>query len=62
MLQGATIQAARLMQREGKVGQIVAGAWADVVVGGDPTVDITLLGSPTQAIRLLLQCGSLLVR
>ena len=51
------------MQREGKVGQIVARAWAEVVVvGGDPTVDITLLGSPTQAIRLLLQCGSLLVR
>ena len=60
VLQGATIQAARLMQQEGQIGQIVAGAWADLlVVDGDPTVDGMLLGNPAQAIRLLMQGGRL---
>ena len=58
VLQSATIVAARLMQREGQIGQIAAGAWADLlVVDGDPTKDVTLLGHPAQAIRLLMQGG-----
>ncbi len=40
VLQSATIQAARLMRQEGRIGQIVPGAWADLlVVDGDPTRD-----------------------
>ena len=58
VLQGATILAARLMKQEGQIGELVAGAWADLlIVEGDPTVDITLLGDPTRAIKLLMQGG-----
>jgi imidazolonepropionase-like amidohydrolase len=58
VLQGATIHAARLMKREGQIGQIVPGAYADLlVVDGDPTQDVTLLGDPKQAIKLLMQGG-----
>jgi imidazolonepropionase-like amidohydrolase len=58
VLQGATIQAARLMRQEGQFGQLVAGAWADLlIVEGDPTLDITLLADPARAIKLLMQGG-----
>ena len=58
VLQSATIQAARLMQKEGQIGQITPGAWADLlVVDGDPTLDGTLLGDPARAIRMLVQGG-----
>lgn len=58
ILQGATIVAARLMKQESHIGQVVPGAWADLlVVDGDPTVDATLLGRPDQAIVHLMQAG-----
>jgi imidazolonepropionase-like amidohydrolase len=58
VLQGATITAARLMRQEAHIGQLVAGAWADLlVVDGDPTVDATVLADPARAIRLLMQGG-----
>lgn len=58
VLQGATIHAARLMKREGEIGQVVPGAHADLlVVEGDPTVDVTLLADPARAIRVLMQGG-----
>ena len=58
ILQGATIHAARMMKREGEIGQIVPGAWADLLVlDGDPTADATLLAEPARAIRVLMQGG-----
>jgi imidazolonepropionase-like amidohydrolase len=58
ILQSATIQAARLMRQEGRIGQIVAGAWADLMlVDGDPTTDAGVLGDPARSIRLLMQGG-----
>jgi imidazolonepropionase-like amidohydrolase len=58
ILQGATIHAARLMKREGQIGQIVAGAYADLLmVDGDPLQDATLLGDPQKTIKLLMQGG-----
>jgi imidazolonepropionase-like amidohydrolase len=58
ILQGATIHAARLMKREGQIGQIVAGAYADfLMVDGDPLQDATLLGDPQKTIKLLMQGG-----
>jgi imidazolonepropionase-like amidohydrolase len=58
ILQGATIHAARLMKREGQIGQIVAGAYADLLmVDGDPLRDATLLGEPQKTIKLLMQGG-----
>ncbi len=58
VLQSATIVAARLMGRERQIGQLVPGAWADLlVVDGDPTVDLAPLANPEQGIRLLMQGG-----
>jgi imidazolonepropionase-like amidohydrolase len=63
VLQAATIVAARLMGREREIGQLVAGAWADLlVVDGDPTVDLTPLAEPAQGIRLLMQGGRIVRR
>ncbi|MDE2080994.1 MAG: amidohydrolase family protein [Burkholderiales bacterium] len=57
-LQGATIVAARLMRQEGRIGALVAGAWADLlVVDGDPTRELTMLAEPAMGIRLLMQAG-----
>jgi imidazolonepropionase-like amidohydrolase len=58
ILQSATIQAARLMRQEGQIGQIVAGAWADLLmVDGDPTVDASVMAQPAQHIKLLMHGG-----
>ncbi len=57
-LQSATIVAARLMRLEGQVGQLVAGAYADLlIVDGDPTADLSMLAEPETGIRLLMQGG-----
>ena len=57
-LQSATLIAARLMRAEGSVGQLVPGAWADLlVVEGDPTTDLAMLTAPETGIRLLMQGG-----
>ncbi len=58
VLQSATITAARLMRQEAHVGQLVPGAFADLlVVEGDPTQDLALLASPEKTIALLMQGG-----
>ncbi len=57
-LQSATLIAARLMRAEGDIGQLVPGAWADLlVVEGDPTVGLAMLTAPETGIRLLMQGG-----
>ena len=57
-LQSATLIAARLMRAEGSIGQLVPGAWADLlVVEGDPTTDLAMLTAPETGIRLLMQGG-----
>ena len=58
VLQGATIIAARLMRLEGQVGELKAGAYADLlVVEGDPTQGLGMLADPQEGIRLLMQGG-----
>ncbi len=58
VLQGATHTAARLLRQEAHVGQLVAGAFADLlVVDGEPTVDASVLADPARNIRLLMQGG-----
>ena len=58
ILQGATIEAARLMRQEGQIGQLVPGAFADLlIVDGDPTRDVSMLAEPERGIRLILQGG-----
>ena len=62
ILQSATITAARLMRQEGQIGEIVAGAWADLLlVEGDPTRSSQMLADPAQGIRLILQGGRVVV-
>jgi imidazolonepropionase-like amidohydrolase len=57
-LQSATITAARLMRQEGQIGQIVAGAFADLlIVDGDPMAGLSMLTAPATGIRLLMQAG-----
>jgi len=57
-LQSATFTAAQLMRQEGQIGQIVAGAFADLlVVDGDPAQDLAMLERPEAGIRLLMQGG-----
>jgi imidazolonepropionase-like amidohydrolase len=57
-LQSATIVAARLMRLEGQVGELVPGAFADLlIVDGDPTQDLTPLMQPEAGIRLLMKGG-----
>ena len=57
-LQSATFVAAQLMRQEGRIGQLVPGAWADLlVVEGDPTHSLAMLTAPEQGIRLIMQCG-----
>jgi imidazolonepropionase-like amidohydrolase len=57
-LQSATITAAQLMREEGRIGELVAGAWADVLlVDGDPTRELSMLTKPDEGIRLIVQAG-----
>ena len=58
VLQSATIVAAQLLRAEGRIGQLLPGAWADLlVIDGDPTVDLDMLAAPEHGIRLLMQGG-----
>lgn len=58
VLQGATIEAARLMRQEGAIGELVSGARADLlVVDGDPTRELSMLAQPERGIRLIVQSG-----
>ena len=63
VLQSATIVAARLLRQEGKLGQIVAGALADLLlVDGDPTQDLAPLVDPERGLRLIVQGGRVVRR
>ena len=58
ILQGATSIAAKLLNQEGKLGVIAPGAHADlVVVEGDPTVDIFLMGAPEKNFLGVMKAG-----
>lgn len=57
-IQSATVVAARLMRQEGRIGELVSGAYADMlVVDGDPTQELSMLGKPDTGIQLILQGG-----
>ncbi len=58
VLQSATISAARLMGQEGRIGQLVRGAWADLlIVEGDPTRDWRVLSRPDATLKLVMKGG-----
>jgi len=58
MLQSATFSAAQLLREEGRLGELIAGAWADVLlVEGDPTRDLSMLTKPHTGITTIVQRG-----
>lgn len=58
ILQGATIEAARLMRQEGLIGELVPGAWADLlVVDGDPTRELSMLADAQRGPLLVMKAG-----
>jgi imidazolonepropionase-like amidohydrolase len=57
-LQSATYTAALLMRQESNIGQLVPGAYADLlIVEGDPEQGLEMLADPQRGIRLLMQGG-----
>lgn len=57
-LQSATLTAARLLGEEGRLGELVPGAWADLLlVDGDPTRELSMLTRPEVGVRLIVQAG-----
>jgi len=58
ILRSATFTAAQLLREEGRLGELTAGAWADVLlVDGDPTRELSMLARPDEGIRLIVQAG-----
>lgn len=58
ILRGMWEAGARLCRMEGEVGTLALGARANLVAfDGDPFADITLLGRPEQALRLVVRDG-----
>jgi imidazolonepropionase-like amidohydrolase len=46
------------MRQEGHLGELVPGAWADLlVVEGDPTRELSMLSRPA-GLRLIVQAGA----
>jgi imidazolonepropionase-like amidohydrolase len=59
-LRSATSIAAQILQREGELGAIQAGALADVlVVDGDPLADIGALAGAASRIEMVMQAGKI---
>lgn len=57
-IRSATIDAAKLLRMEGKIGCISPGAYADlVVIDGNPLEDITLLTGQGRAMPIIMQEG-----
>lgn len=59
-VRSATSIAAEILQREGELGVVKAGAIADVlVVDGDPLSDIGVLAGPDSRIGMVIQAGKI---
>jgi imidazolonepropionase-like amidohydrolase len=58
VLQSATIEAARLMRQEGRLGTLAPGAWADLLlVDGDPTQELSMLADPQRGPVMVMKAG-----
>jgi imidazolonepropionase-like amidohydrolase len=52
------VTAARLLGEEDRLGRIVPGAWADLLVlDGDPLTDLGVLTDPDTHLKLIMQGG-----
>jgi imidazolonepropionase-like amidohydrolase len=62
VIRSATVTAARLLGEEGRLGQIVPRALADLlVVDGDPLEDLGVLTDPDARLKLVMQGGEVKV-
>lgn len=60
ILRQVTSNNAALLQQEGKLGCVSAGAYADlIVVDGDPLNDIELLSADGRHLALIMRAGEL---
>jgi imidazolonepropionase-like amidohydrolase len=60
VLRSATTTAARLLNEEDRLGQIIPGALADLlVVDGDPLTDLEVLTDPEANLKLIMQDGDI---
>jgi imidazolonepropionase-like amidohydrolase len=61
VIRSATLVGAQVLQREGRLGRLVPGAWADLlVVDGNPLADLSCLwghGGQGERIRLVMKAG-----
>ncbi|GAA1693001.1 amidohydrolase family protein [Glycomyces endophyticus] len=58
VVRSATVTAAKLLGEEGRLGEIVPGAAADLlVVDGDPLADLSVLTDPETHLKLVMQGG-----
>jgi imidazolonepropionase-like amidohydrolase len=58
ILRSATLEGARLLRMEGRIGELVAGAYADLLVlEGDPVADIGVMADPGRHLRLVMKGG-----
>jgi imidazolonepropionase-like amidohydrolase len=58
VLRSATFTAAQLLREEGRLGELIPGAWADVLlVDGDPTRELSMLTRPNTGIAVIVQAG-----
>ena len=58
VIRAATVNAARLLRMPGRIGAIVPGASADLlVVDGDPLRDLTVLCDPERRLRMIVSRG-----
>ncbi|MGH3342972.1 MAG: amidohydrolase family protein [Carbonactinosporaceae bacterium] len=59
VIRSATVTAARLLRLEGRIGRVVRGATADLlVVDGDPLTDIGVLTRPDRCLKLVMKAGT----
>jgi imidazolonepropionase-like amidohydrolase len=60
VIRSATLDAARVLRMEGKVGRVAPGAFADlIVVKGDPLKDLKLLTGQGRHMPLIVKGGDL---
>ncbi len=60
LIRSATLTAAELFQMEGDIGEVVEGAYADlIVVDGDPLVDIGVLQDPDRYLKAVIKQGEI---
>ncbi len=63
VLRHATINNAELLRMNGEIGEIVPGAYADLlVVDGDPLKDISCLAGQGERIEIVMKAGRVIER